>query len=301
MLALRQEEKGPLRALLTFYVYWIIGGLVGHLPARAGYRLAKWAGLLLYHISPRLRSVLEDNIRHVVGPGVNDEGMRSLVRQACVNITKGHYDLFRVGRLSAAEVEKVVTVEGWHHLVDALSPEQGALVFSAHLGNVDLVIQLAVFRGLTAVAPVQRIKPERLFQYTKRLRESHGMQLLPSDEPMIGLFRALKRGAIVGLGADRNVTDNASKVLFFGEPTFLPDGPVRVALRTGAPLIPAFAIRFPDDTFQVTIEPPLALPRTEDGEADVAAGMELVVAALERHIGQHPEQWLVAQPVWPAP
>lgn len=74
---------------------------------------------------------------------------------------------------------------------------------------------------------------------------------------------------------------------------------MRVALRTGAPLIPAFALRLPDDTFQVRIEPALDLLSTEDREGDVAAGMRQLVSILERYILQHPEQWLVAAPVWP--
>ena len=47
------------------------------------------------------------------------------------------------------------------------------------------------------------------------------------------------------------------------------------------------------------IEPPLELPNTGDREADIAAGMEMVVDVLERTISMHPEQWLLAKPVWP--
>jgi KDO2-lipid IV(A) lauroyltransferase len=87
---------------------------------------------------------------------------------------------------------------------------------------------------------------------------------------------------------------------FFGSPTRLPDGAVRVALRTSSPLIPAFARRLPDNSFLVQVEPPLELPQTGDEEADMATGMRMVAATMERHIAQHPEQWLVAQPIWPA-
>jgi KDO2-lipid IV(A) lauroyltransferase len=254
---------------------------------------------LLYLLSPRLRHALEDNIRHVVGPTATEDQVRSLVRQACVHILKSHYDLFRVGRLTRAELEALVHLDGWENVEETLDQGRGAIVFSAHLGNVDLVMQLAVFRGARAVAPVQRIENERIFRYTLGLRQSHGLRLIPSDEPMIGLFRALKRGEMVGLAADRHVTDSARVVAFFGAPTQLPDGPVRVALRTGAALLPAFAVRLPDNTFKVEIEPALDLPRTEDREADVEAGMRMVVAAMERRIAEHPEQWLVAQRVWP--
>jgi lauroyl/myristoyl acyltransferase len=149
------------------------------------------------------------------------------------------------------------------------------------------------------MGPVQHVKPERLFQYTLKLRQIHGLRLIPSDGPMMELYRALRRGEIVGLPCDRAIADSSREVVFFGSPARLPDGPVRVALRTGAALVPAFALRLPDDTFRVRIEPVLELPQTGDQEADIALGMSMVAEIMERHISEHPEQWLVAAPIWP--
>lgn len=288
-----------MRAFLTYGSYRLIGGLAGHLPPQIGYWMAGRVGHLLYTLSPRLKRVLTYNMRHVLGPYASDSQVQAVVRQACVNITKGHYDLFRVGRLSADAIKDMVRVEGWEHLEQALAQGRGVIVISAHFGNMDVVMQVPVVRGLPATAPVQRIQPERLFRYTLRLRKSHGLKMIPSDQPMIGLIRALKRGEIIGLTCDRDVSDNDHAVDFFGSPTRLPDGPVRVALRTGAVMLPAFALRLPDNSFLIQIEPPLDLPQTGDREADVAAGMERVVATAERHIAKNPEQWLVAAPVWP--
>ena len=289
-----------MRDILTYGTYRLLGGLAGRMPPRVGYRVSSGLGRVLYVLSPRLRSVLTDNIRHVTGPDIDETQLKALVQEACINNVKGHYDLFRVGRLSNEEIERLTHVEGWDNLVEALALGRGAIVFSAHLGNVDVVMQLAAARAIPAAAPVQRIQPERLFQYTLSLRTSHGLKLIPTGEPMIALLRTLKQGGLIGLAADRNVADGARIVDFFDSPTRLPDGPVRMALRTGAPLIPAFALRLPDNSFCVQIEPPLELPQTGDIEADVATGMELVVKAMERHIAQHPEQWLVAQRIWPA-
>jgi KDO2-lipid IV(A) lauroyltransferase len=263
-----------------------------------GYRIAEYAGYLLYEFSARDRRIVGDNIRHVLGPDASESEIQALVRQACVHIAKGHYDLFRVARLSAAEMETMLDVVGWQHLQRAMAGGQGVIVLSAHLGNVELVMQGTVIRGIPAVSPVQRIEPERLFQFTRAIRESHGLRLMPADGSMLGLFRALKQGEIVGLAGDRDVTESGRVMDFFGSPARLPDGPVRVALRTGAPLIPAFAHRRPDNTVEVQIEPPLQLPRTGDREADIQKGMEMVVAVMEKYIAQWPEQWLVAQRVW---
>jgi len=287
------------RAFLTYALYRFVGAVTGPLPPRVGYWLARRAGFLLYHTSPRLRDVLVHNIQYVLGPDADRERVQDMARQACVHIAKGHYDLFRVGRLTVEQIRELVQIEGLSYLTDALRRGQGAVIVTAHVGNVDVVGQVPLTLDVPISGPAMHVQPERLFQYTLKLRQSHGLRLLPSDGPMIGLFRALKRGEIIALPCDRLTGDSARSVEFFGFPARLPDGAVRIALRTGAPLIPAFVLRLPDDSFLIAVEPPLDLGRTGDMEADVAAGMDQVVRAMERHIAQHPEQWLVAAPIWP--
>jgi lauroyl/myristoyl acyltransferase len=235
----------------------------------------------------------------VLGPEASEAQVEATTRLAFVNIAKGHYDLFRVARLSTKEIKDLAHVNGMENLLQTLAGGRGAIVISAHFGNVDLVVQVPLAYGIKINGAVQHIQPERLFRYLLKLRQSHGLRLIPTDEPLIALFRALKRGEILALPCDRDVSDNGRIVEFFGTRTRLPDGPIRVALRTGTPVIPAFARRLPNDAFEINIEPPLDLEPTGDLEADVDAGMKLVVATMERYISKNPEQWLVAAPIWP--
>jgi lauroyl/myristoyl acyltransferase len=287
------------RGFLIYSLYRLLGESIGPLPPRIGYWLARRAGSLLYFFYPQLRRILTHNIRHVLGPDASEAEVRTLVRQACVNIAKGHYDLFRVSRLSTDEIKKMVQIEGMEHMEEALARGKGVVVISAHFGNVDLVAQVPLAYGIPIIGAALHVTPERLFRYALKLRQSHGLRLIPADGPLLELFRALKRGEIVALPCDRAIADNTREVDLFGLPARLPDGPLRVALRTGAAVVPAFALRLPDDSFVVQIEPALELPQTDDLEAAMATGMSLVVSALERHISRHPEQWLVAVPVWP--
>lgn len=288
-----------LRDFLTYGSYRLLGALIGPLPPRIGHGIARGAGRLLYHFSPRLKGVLTHNIGHVLGADAGEEQVQALVREACVNIAKSHYDLFRVNRLTADEIRGLTKIEGQEHVEQALARGKGVILVSAHVGNIDVVGQLPLTYGVPITGPVEHIKPERLFQYVRELRQSHGVRLLPSDGPLMEMFRALKRGEIVGLPCDRDIADNSREFEFFGALARLPDGAVRVALRTGASLIPAFVLRLPDDSFLARIEPPLDLPHTGNREADVIASMEMVIAIMERYISEHPEQWMVAQPVWP--
>jgi lauroyl/myristoyl acyltransferase len=238
-------------------------------------------------------------MRHVLGPDADETEVQRRVRQACVNIAKGHYELFRVSRLSIDEIRAMTRLEGRSHVEEALARGKGVILLSAHFGSVDLLGQLPVAYGVPLTAPIQHVQPERLFQYTLRLRTSHGVRLIPADGPLMEMFRALRRGEVVALPCDRDIADNTRWVDLFGEPARLSDGPVRVALRTGAALIPIFGLRLPDDTFLVRIEPELELSRSGDLEADVEAGMAQIAAMLEKIISTQPEQWLVATSVWP--
>lgn len=287
-----------MRGVLLYGSYRLLAVLIRSLPPGIGYRVAIWAGWLTYHSSPRTRRVLTHNVSHVLGPNADPDRVQAVVRKLCVNIAKGHYDLIRLNRLGDDEIMALVRIEGREHVDRALGEGRGVILVSAHLGNVDVVGQLPLVYGVPTTSVVQHIEPERLFQYLRGLRESHGLRLIPSDGQMLELFRALKRGEIVCLVGDRAIGDNARLVDLFGSPTYITDGPVQLAVRTNTPLIPAYVQRLPDDTFLVHIEPPLELPRTGDREADVAAGMEMVIAVMERYIARHPEQWLVSTPVW---
>ncbi len=288
-----------MRDFLIFAAYRLLGALIGPLPPRLGYGLARPVGALVLATSPQLRRALTWNMSHVLGPDASEDELRTVVRKACANIIRGHYDLLRLARLSQEEMLRMARFEGVEHIEKALALGKGVIMLSAHFGNVDILLQLPTVRGVPISTPVARIRPERLFQYMLRLRTSRGMTMYPTDGPMIGLYRALRRGEMVGLAADRGLEASTRRVEFFGAPADLPEGPVRLALSTGASVVPAFSLRLPDHTFVARVEPALELPRTGDREADLAAGLELVAGVLERVIAQHPEQWMLTKPVWP--
>jgi lauroyl/myristoyl acyltransferase len=288
-----------MRAFLTYAAYRLLAAFTGPLPPRIGYWVARRAGHLLYRVSPNLREVIATNLRHVLGPTADEARVQALTREACVNVAKGHYELFRVSRLTLDQVRDLVRIEGFDHLMQALARGKGAIAITAHLGNVDLVGQVPLAYGIPISGAVGHVEPERLFRFTLKLRQTHGLRLFPSDGPMWGLVRALKRGELIALPIDRGFAENTRLVRFFGQPACLPVGPARLSRRTGAPLVPVLIERLPGDTFVVHVEPALDVPQTGDADADMAAAMEDLVAILERHISRLPGQWLVAAPVWP--
>jgi len=213
-------------------------------------------------------------------------------------MAKNFYDLFRTQTLDLAEVDRLVKVEGQEQLDRALSKGKGLILIAAHFGSIDVVAQVLALWEIPIVGPAEHLKPEALFQYICSLRGNKSFRLIPIDGPLFELFRALRRNEIVALAADRNIAGSGIVVDFFGAPARLPDGYAQLSLRTGAPIIVGFSQRLPNNTFVAHFEPPLELEATGDRDGDARAGVEKVVAIMERYIGEQPEQWVMSEPLW---
>jgi KDO2-lipid IV(A) lauroyltransferase len=71
---------------------------------------------------------------------------------------------------------------------------------------------------------------------------------------------------------------------------------VRIALRTGAAIIPVFNLRRDDGRYDVYVEPPIEI--ASNGNGTVAEHMNQVIHVMEKYIKSCPEQWAVLEPVW---
>jgi KDO2-lipid IV(A) lauroyltransferase len=237
-------------------------------------------------------------MRHVLGPTASDDEVRAVARAAFVHHFRNYYQLLRPA-WSDEEWERRHQVEGIQHLDAAVALGKGVIGFSAHFGSVEHLAEvMRRDRGLRPLAPAEEIRPQRLYDFMLTIRERRGGKGIPASLSGRDLLRHLRQGGVMGLTADLDTTRTGLPVTLFGAPALLPQGPARLALLTGAVLIPAFAIRQPDGTYRTVFEPPLELTRTGDREADLAAAMRQVAAALERWIGAYPGQWTQFNPIW---
>jgi len=286
------------QSYLSYYLYRLIGAILPHVPPQWGYPLATRSGDLAYHLTPRQRARVRNNIRHVLGASATPAQIERVVRQVYRHIGANYYDLFRQPTLSFDEIDRLVTLKGWEHVEPLVKRKKGFILTTAHFGGFEIVAQACALRGVPVVVPAEHLRPERLFRYIAGLRMSKGLRLIPIDGPLLELFRALHRGEVVGLAADRDITNTGVIIDFFGAPGHLPRGHVDLALRTGAPIVVGFGYRQPDNTFLARLEPPLYLEQTGDHEHDVHAGIKRIIAIMERHIASHPEQWVLTYSIW---
>ncbi|MBA8960726.1 KDO2-lipid IV(A) lauroyltransferase [Rhodococcus percolatus] len=186
-------------------------------------------------------------------------------------------------------------IEGQKHLDAAKEAGRGAILALPHSGNWDMagVWCAQHWGGLSTVA--ERLKPESLYQRFVDYREGLGFEIFPlsggEHPPFVELSARLRDNGIVCLLGERDLAKKGVPVTFFGEPTRMPAGPAKLAIDTGAPLLPVHCW-FTDRGWGFRIDPPI------DTTAGVAAATQALADRFEANIAAHPEDWHMLQPLW---
>ena len=284
--------------MARYYLFILAEHTLSRLPRRIGYLIATLVGDIIYLVSPRIRGTIASNVMHVMGAESDDAEVRRVVRSVLRNASKNYLDLIRIPRMKPQQIKRQVTPHGVHHLVDALARGKGVMLVTAHFGSFDMAVQLLAVHSVRTTIPVEALEPERLLDHVVSLRKNKGLNIIPAKSGALqAMIKALRNGEIVLIACDRDITGEAPKALFFGEETRLPDMAVRIALRTGAAIIPVFNLRRDDGRYDVYVEPPVEA--ASDGSSAVAEHMKEVIRVMEKYIKSCPEQWAVLEPVWP--
>lgn len=288
-----------LHGLLQYVAFRVLALLAPRIPPKIAYPLCDLFGDLLFLILPRRRSTVLRNLS-VVKRGARTEEVRRLARLTFREGVKYYFDTFRAPSLSVAQLERMIEIEGIQNLDAALAGGSGAILITAHYGSPALVVQVVAARGYRITTVAEPVRPQKLFELINGVRGSRGVRLLALGPASFrDLTAVLERNEIAGVVADRDVQGTGVSVTLFGDETQLPGGPVLLALRTGAPLLPAFSLRRDDGSFAGHIGPALELERTGNLREDVRTNTQRIAEVLETFISRQPEQWIVFEPIWP--
>ncbi len=175
---------------------------------------------------------------------------------------------------------------------------RGVVLALPHSGNWDVAGLWLVQNHGSLATVAERLEPESLFQRFVEYRESLGFEIFPlsgGEQPPFGELAArLADGGIVCLLGERDLTGHGVPVTFFGESTRMPAGPAKLAIETGAALIPAH-VWFAEEPYTMA---------SCGAEIDVSGGVEAATQALatvfEANIAAHPADWHMLQPLWEA-
>ncbi|HMA34410.1 MAG TPA: lysophospholipid acyltransferase family protein [Chloroflexia bacterium] len=285
---------------LLIIVRWI----VGRVPVGLGNWCADRLGDLAWLVAPRSSCAARSNMRHVLGPAAPERVVRRMARRVLRNMMRNYYDLFRIGRVSDAELDEMIDFDkdSLAMVQRMAATEHGILLVTAHWGAFDMVTQVLLRRGLSIMFLVARFRPPQVAEFITDLRRQRGSELVWIDDGLTTLkkaMQALRAGRLVGLMPDRNMDRTGIMIPFFGDDTVVATGLAKMALRSRAPIVPGFCYRVKKNRYAFFFTQPIYPPQ-EGNEADkVTALTRAVFAVFEQQIARYPDQWTLLQPIWP--
>jgi KDO2-lipid IV(A) lauroyltransferase len=240
---------------------------------------------------------LRKNLARVVGT-TPAEVPDSLVRASLASYARYWREAFRLPTMDHTTLGPLLdkTAYGKEHLEAALAAGRGAILALPHSGNWDMAGVWLVQLNGTFTTVAERLKPESLYRRFLDYRESLGFEVLPltgGERPAYEvLVERLQANRVVCLMAERDLSRSGVPVALFGEATRMPAGPAKLALDTGAALIPVHSW-FTDDGWVVDLYPEL-----DCSSGDVGVITQALADRFGANIAEHPEDWHMLQPQW---
>lgn len=234
-------------------------------------------------------------------PGLADTKRARLIRKAWNGAGRTFAEFPFLHRIKVFDRNSRVEVNGLESLEILRDEGRGAVLVSGHFANWE--IMAAVFSQ--AKVPVHvTYRPTNNPYFDRRIRQmraAYGIELMVPKSGAKGakeLIAALRAGKSVALLNDQKFNEGI-EVPFFGTGAMTAPGPTRLALKTGAPLIPMSITRDGGAKFTVTVHAPIKLQNSGDRAADIRAGVLAVTEFVEARIRENPADWFWVHRRWP--
>ena len=286
-----------INGFLTYWGYSAAWKIVRTLPERFTYRSAeKFADRLVKKNGVGITR-LRNNYQRV-HPYLTSEELSELAKLGARSYLRYWVDTFRSPFWSTERTLATVVVEHEELLRDPLKEGRGCIVALPHAGNWDHAGAYFCATGAPLVTVAEHLKPEKLFQKFLRHREAIGMEVLALDARVIGVLAArLRKGRLVALVADRDLSESGIPVEFCGGKTRMPAGPAILSIQTGAPLITAF-VSYSPTGIHITFAPEIAVPAEGSVSEKAAVMTQEMATRFEIGIKSKTEDWHMLQKVW---
>jgi Kdo2-lipid IVA lauroyltransferase/acyltransferase len=247
----------------------------------------------------RLRRVGERNLELAL-PQLSFDERQRILRGVYRHLGWQLVEFCRMPSYSAENTRDWIRTEGLEHYLAALARGKGVLVLTGHLGAWELSSFYHSLMGYPMGIVIRRLDNRRLDEFVNGIRSLHGNRVLHKDDFARGLLTAMHEGETVGILMDTNMTPpQGGFVPFFGKLACTASGLARVALRTGAAVLPGFMVWEPAERkYVLHFGGELDFARTDDGEADVLAATAKCNEVLEAWIRRYPDQWLWIHRRW---
>jgi len=266
-----------------------------------GYILSQFA----IRCVPTVRKRIMQNLILVWGGKKKLSELRKIARDfAYHTVQMGMESIWAIKNPQA--ISSRLTLQGENNLKQALSRRKGVLLLTGHLGPFTLLASWQTDGDYPIAMLIRQMGDKKVEKDFQKLRDRLGIVSIisyPRAEGVKNALRWLRQGGILAVFIDQRFKTGVL-VDFLGRKCHTPTGLATFAMRTGAPVIPAFIVRTGIMKYQLTFgkEIPVVFPQPKyDASAKDRALIENIQRfnnVLGKYVERYPEQWFWVHRRW---
>jgi KDO2-lipid IV(A) lauroyltransferase len=288
-----------LRERLEYIVLRALVGFVGALPRRVARSAGAAVGAVIGQFGSRLRRIGLRNLE-MAFPEKSQTEREGILRGVYRSLGWQIGEFCKMPGYSAEEASRFIRYDGLENYLGARAKGCGVLVLTGHLGAWELSSYYHSLMGDPMSMVIRRLDNPLVDRFVNAIRCKHGNRVIHKDDFARGLLAAMHNNETVGILMDTNMTPPQGVfVPYFGVPACTATALARVALKTGAAVVPGFLLwEGGEGRYVLRFGEELTLERTGDAAQDVLANTALFTATIESYVRRYPEQWLWVHRRW---
>lgn len=222
--------------------------------------------------------------------------VRGMIRQ--VGWMAGEFS--QLPKYTRENIERIVILDGFENFDAARRRGKGVLFLTGHMSAWELAPYAQALYGHPLHFLVRPVANRRVDALITEYRCRSGNQPIEKNRSARSILKVLGDGGTVGILADHNTTlEEGVFVDFFGIPASTTSGLARIALRTGAAVVPGFlSWDAQRRKYRLRFEPAIELVRTGNEELDVKENTQRFMRVIENYVRTYPDQWLWVHKRW---
>lgn len=251
-------------------------------------RLGAALGWVWYYLVPvRRRTVLEGLA--LAFPNLDPRRRREIARAAFRHFAVGALEILRLGASSPEEIASWVETRGLEHYRRAAAAGRGVVVVTGHYGNFDVLACSQAAAGVPLAIVSRTLGRGAGNRFWMRARARTGLHIIEEGKSPRRVVAWLRSGGALGLTVDQRTGPSRGGIpaSFLGRPAWTSTAAARLALRTGAPVLPVRIERDGPGRHSVVVEPEIA-----SAGCDVETLTQRVNDVLGGWVARRPEQWM---------
>jgi KDO2-lipid IV(A) lauroyltransferase len=290
-------DKKKIGKEISYFFSWIglslSSFLVKIIPLSWLYAFARKAAVFGYTVAAKPRKIALENLSIAFGKDKNPKELEIIAKDCFVFMVKAGLELMYLMHKPKLLRERV-SVEGKENLEKVLLKGKGAILVSAHFGNFPLMLSKMSLEGYHISGIMRHMRDYRAEKVFLNARNKMGVKTIysqPRKTCVEESIRTLRSNELLFIPIDQNFGTAGVFVDFFGKKAATATGPVVLAQRTGACILPCFIVRQKNDRHKIIFEPPLELREGQTKEETILINIQRLTDIIESYIRKYPAEW----------